>query len=127
MQLVKQYEAYIACLNEHNLENLNDYVANNVIYNGSAIGLEGYRDMLAGNYRDIPDLRFNTDLVVADVDTIASRLRFDCRPVAEFLGLPINGRRVIFHENVFYRYVDGRIKEVWSIIDVKAIANQIGQ
>ncbi len=126
MQLVKQYEAYIACLNEHNLDRLDDYVDKNVIYNGAAIGLEGYRQMLVGNYKDIPDLRFNIDLVVEDGDTIASRLKFDCRPVGEFLGLPVNGRRVIFHENVFYRFFDGRIKEVWSIIDVKAIANQIG-
>lgn len=127
MHLVKQYEAYIACLNEHNLERLNDYVDDNVIYNEAAIGLEVYREMLVGNYRDIPDLRFDVAFIVADVDTVASRLKFDCRPVGQFLGLPVNGRRVIFHENVFYRFSDGRIKEVWSIIDVKAIANQIRQ
>ena len=31
-------------------------------YKGSKIGLNGYREMLAGNYRDIPDLRFVVDL-----------------------------------------------------------------
>ena len=121
----ERYEAYIACLNAHQLDRLVEYVHENVIYNGSAIGLTGYRQMLAGNYRDIPGLQFHIELLVADSSTVASRLKFDCRPVGEFLGYAINGRHVIFYENVFYRFVDDQITEVWSVIDVKAIEKQI--
>ena len=121
----KRYEAYIACLNAHHLDRLGDFVHENVTYNGSAIGLNGYRQMLAGNYRDIPGLQFHIELLVADSSTVASRLKFDCRPVGEFLGYAINGRRVIFYENVFYRFVNDQISEVWSLIDVKAIEKQI--
>ena len=38
-----------------------------------------------------------------------------------FLGLPVNGRRVSFFENVFYGFRDGRIEDVRSIIDKVAI------
>lgn len=125
MNVKKQYEAYIACLNDRNLEKLGDFVDDQVVYNGSPIGLNGYYNMLAGNYLDIPDLRFSIDLVVADADIIGTRLIFDCHPVGEFLGYKINGRRVLFYENVFYRFSGQRIVEVWSVIDAKAIEKQL--
>lgn len=37
----------------------------------------------------------------------------------------MNGTRVQFAENVFYRYAEGRIREVFSVIDKAAIAAQI--
>ena len=56
---------------------------------------------------------------------MAARLLFDCTPVGGFLGLPVNGRRVSFAENVFYGFADGRIEEVWSVIDRAAIEAQL--
>ncbi|WP_408642408.1 ester cyclase [Sinorhizobium chiapasense] len=41
-------------------------------------------------------------------------------------GLPVNGRKVRFAENVFYELVEGRIERVWSIIDKGAIETQLG-
>ncbi|MDE3175937.1 MAG: ester cyclase, partial [Pseudomonadota bacterium] len=51
--------------------------------------------------------------------------RFDCAPRAVFLGLPVNGRRVLFAENVFYRFNGDRIAEVWSVVDKAAIEAQL--
>ena len=42
-----------------------------------------------------------------------------------FLGLPINGKRVVFAENVFYQFRSERIAEVWSVIDKAAIEAQL--
>ncbi|TIR46278.1 MAG: ester cyclase, partial [Mesorhizobium sp.] len=39
--------------------------------------------------------------------------------------LAVNGRRVTFAENVFYEIQDGRIREVWSVIDKAAIQAQL--
>jgi predicted ester cyclase len=41
------------------------------------------------------------------------------------LGLPVNGRRVQFAENVFCKLVGGRIDHVWSIIEKAAIEAQL--
>ena len=125
MDLAKTYQAYIACLNTRNLDRLGEYVEKSAVHNGRKIGLTGYREMLKGNYRDIPDLRFHIELLLTDSSTVASRLRFDCRPRAEFLGLQIDGRHVIFHENVFYRFAEGKIQEVWSLIDKDEIEKQL--
>jgi len=37
----------------------------------------------------------------------------------------VNGRRVVFTENVFYRFRDERIAEVLSVIDKAAIEAQL--
>lgn len=123
--LATRYHGYIACLNGQDWQNLGDFVHEDVHYNGKRIGLSGYRIMLEGDFRAIPDLRFNIDFLTADPPRIASRLLFDCTPIGELFGLPVNGRKVAFTENVFYEFQDGRIRNVWSIIDKAAIAAQL--
>jgi len=115
--LARIYRDYIACLNRQDWAELERFVDDAVVYNDRPLGLAGYRSKLQGDFRDIPDLRFNVELLVVDGSTVASRLRFDCTPTGEFLGLPVNGRRVSFAENVFYAFRDGRIAQVWSVID----------
>ena len=94
-------------------------------YNAKMVGLEGYRAMLERDFREIPDLRFHIQLLIADPPTVASRLNFNVTPRGEFFGLPINGRQVAFSENVFYTFVDGKIAQVWSVIDKAAIEQQL--
>jgi predicted ester cyclase len=81
--------------------------------------------MLERDVDEIPDLRFNIELLIADPPFIASRLAFDCSPKGKFLGLDVNGRRVRFAENVFYEFRDGKIAQVWSAIDKATIERQI--
>ena len=49
----------------------------------------------------------------------------DLGTLASSLGLPVDGRRVSFGENVFYEIRDGKIAQVWSIIDRDAIRAQL--
>ncbi len=94
-------------------------------YNGEPIGLSGYRKMLERDFREIPDLYFNIQLLISDPPYIASRLRFDCTPTGKFLGLDVNGRRICFSENVFYEFREEKIGKVWSVIDKAAIEAQL--
>lgn len=119
------YQAYIACLNQQDWPNLGQFVDENVIRNGERLGLSGYHQMLETDFREIPDLHFNIQLLIADPPYIASRLAFDCSPKGKFLGLDINGKRVSFSENVFYEFRAGKIVQVWSVIDKAAIEAQL--
>lgn len=118
------YRGYLDCLNRQDWSALGRFVDPEVRYNGERIGLDGYRAMLERDFEAIPDLRFEADLMIADPPHVASRLLFDCAPVGALFGIPVNGRRVRFSENVFYRLRDGRIVEVRSVIDKAAIAEQ---
>jgi len=119
------YRAYIACLNQQDWPKLGQFVDENVARNGQRLGLSGYRRMLETDFHEIPDLRFNIQLLIADPPYVASRLAFDCTPKGKFLGLDVKGKRVSFTENVFYEFRDAKIAEVWSVIDKTAIEAQI--
>jgi predicted ester cyclase len=119
------YRDYIACLNKQDWLTLEQFVQNEVCYNGERIGLLGYREMLERDFREIPDLYFDIQLLVSDPPYVASRLKFDCTPKGTFLGLHINGKRVSFTENVFYEFRREKIWQVWSVIDKAAIEAQL--
>ncbi len=119
------YRDYIACLNRQDWPKLGQFVHEEVHYNGERIGLSGYREMLEGDFRAIPDLYFNIHLLISEPPRVASRLGFDCTPKGILFGLQVNGKRISFTENVFYEFRDERIEKVWSIIDKAAIASQL--
>lgn len=119
------YRAYIDCLNRQDWPDLGQFVDDGAVHNGRWLGLAGYRAMLERDFDDIPDLQFNIQKLISEPPYIASRLAFDCRPRGIFLGLPVNGKRVSFTENVIYAFRDAKIVEVWSIIDKAAIEAQL--
>ncbi len=117
--------AYIACLNAQDWPALDRFVDDEVRYNDRRLGISGYRAMLERDFREIPDLHFDVQLLVAEPPHLASRLRFDCTPRGRFLGVQVDGRRVSFAENVFYAFRGSRIEQVWSVIDKAAIEAQL--
>jgi predicted ester cyclase len=119
------YRNYIDCLNKQDWPNLGQFVQEQVQHNGERIGLSGYREMLEGDFRAIPDLYFDIRLLVSEPPIVASRLYFDCTPKGILFGLPVNGKKVSFTENVFYEFGDERIEKVWSVIDKAAIESQL--
>jgi predicted ester cyclase len=123
--LQKQYRGYIDCLNKQDWSRLGHYVADGVQRNGEVLGLAGYREMLEGDFASIPDLSFKIDFIVSEPPYVAARLLFDCTPKGDLFGLPVNGKRVSFAENVFYRFADEKIETVWSVIDQAAIGAQL--
>jgi predicted ester cyclase len=119
------YRAYIDCLNRRDWEQLGQYVDDEVEHNGRPLHLSGYRDMLVKDFEDIPDLRFNVQLLACSPPLVAARLAFKCSPKGKFLGLNVNGRVVSFAENVFYEFKLSKIASVWSVIDKAAIEAQL--
>ncbi|MBB3133243.1 putative ester cyclase [Rhizobium pisi] len=123
--LSQLYRDYIACLNGQDWSSLGRFVDDGVIHNGRRVGLSGYIEMLERDFDEIPDLYFDVMMLISDPPYVACRLGFDCRPMGKFLGLDVNGRGVFFTENVIYEFREGKIVEVWSVIDKAAIEAQL--
>ena len=119
------YRGYIACLNSQNWPELTRFVHDEVHYNGTFVGLEGYRQMLEADFRAIPDLQFTIGLLIAEPPHVAAQLLFDCTPTGELFGFAVNGKRVAFTENVFYEFGDGKIRNVRSVINKAAVGDQL--
>lgn len=124
-QLEKLYCDYIACLNSRDLSGLGRYVDASATHNDRPIGLSGYRAMLEQDFANIPDLKFDIELLVVNPPYVASRLRFHCTPRAMFMNLDVRGVKVSFAENVFYEFGGEKIARVWSVIDKAAIEAQL--
>lgn len=123
--LTSIYRDYIACLNQQDWPKLANFVHEDAHHNSRQIGLTGYREMLERDFQEIPDLYFDIQLLICEPPRIASRLKFNCTPKGNFLGLGVNGRKVSFSENVFYEFQNMKIWQVWSIIDKAAIEAQL--
>ncbi|RMN27796.1 hypothetical protein ALQ62_05005 [Pseudomonas coronafaciens pv. zizaniae] len=54
-----------------------------------------------------------------------ARLVFNCPPKGRFMGLDAEGRHISFSENVFYTFCDGKIIDVWSVIDKAAVEREL--
>ncbi|NTJ45085.1 SnoaL-like domain-containing protein [Agrobacterium larrymoorei] len=119
------YLAYLDCLNRQAWHELGNFVDDEVKHNGRPFGLEGYRDMLVKDFQDIPDLSFHAEVLVCEPSKIAARLKFDCSPVGVFMALPVNGKRLVFHEHAFYEFKGKKISRVWSVIDKADIERQL--
>jgi predicted ester cyclase len=126
-QLQRVYRDYIGTLNARRFEDLDRFVHDELTYNGEEWTRERYVSLLVNDVRNIPDLHYTIQLLVAGPDHIGCRLWFDCTPHHEFLGIDAGGRRVAFAEHVFYRFRENRIEAVWSLIDTDGIRRQLSE
>ncbi len=120
-----RYRRYIGYLNDRRTDELAEFVHEELTYNGQSMTRLDYQNLIAGDIAAIPDLYFDVQLLVIDGDQIACRLKFDCTPKREFLGQQPNGKSASFSEHVFYRFRDGKIHEVWSLLDRLAVKEQL--
>jgi predicted ester cyclase len=125
--LTDVYRRYLDCLNARRWDDLGEFVAEEVSHNDRPLGLSGYRAMLEGDVRTIPDLRFVPDRVVVESDALACRLVFRCTPQRPFLGFEPTGAPITFAEHAFYTFRDHRIVEVSSLLDTRAVAAQLSR
>ena len=125
--LADVYRRYLDCLNARRWDDLGEFVAEEVSHNDRPLGLSGYRAMLEGDVRTIPDLRFVPDRVVVEGDAVACRLVFRCTPQRPFVGFEPTGAPITFAEHAFYTFRDHRIVEVSSLLDTRAVAAQLSR
>jgi predicted ester cyclase len=127
LALEERYRAYLACLNERRFGDLPGFVRDPVTHNGRRLSVGQFQELLRRDTTEIPDLFFAVERLVVQGNDVACRIRFDCTPAVDFRGTPSAGRAVSFVEHVFYRYEDGRIAEIWSVIDIEGIREQLSR
>jgi predicted ester cyclase len=125
VDLADRYRGYLTCLNERRFHDLPEFVHEPVVHNDRTLRIAEFQDLLRRDAAEIPDLNYEIERLVVQGEQVACRIRFDCTPTASFRGIPPAGRPISFVEHVFYRYEDGRIAQIWSLIDMEAIREQL--
>jgi len=113
-ELAALYRRYNACCNEHRFEDLGEFVAPDVVINGTDRGLDAYAEGLATVVRAFPDYRWELRHLVVDAPWIAAHLADTGTHRGPFFGVGATGRSVSTPEFAIYRVDAGRIAEVWG-------------
>jgi predicted ester cyclase len=113
-ELAAFYRRYNACCNEHRLEDLAEFVAQDVAIDGTERGLDGYAAELRAVIRAFPDYRWELRRLVIDAPWIAAHVTDTGTHRHAFHGIEATGRAVALPEFAFYRVDAGRIAEVWG-------------
>lgn len=136
------YREYVAAINVQ--ADLSPFVHSTVTHNGIIMSCAQYMEMIKVSFDAAPDLVFKIDQLLTsttsshkkdgqtegqNVDEIVSaRICFDTTPISTFVGCePLAGKKkkVSFAEHVWYRFHDGKVMEVWSLIDTEAVRKQL--
>jgi steroid delta-isomerase-like uncharacterized protein len=76
--------------------------------------------------RAFPDLHVAVEDVIAEGDKLVFRNTVTGTHLGEYRGLPPTGRSVTYNEIFIFRFTDGRIAEIWGVVDVLAQMRQLG-
>ena len=109
------YRRYNACCNEHRFEDLREFVAQDVVINGTDRGLDAYAEGLRSVVRAFPDYRWELRHLVVDASWIAAHVADTGTHGATFHGVEATGRSVGTPEFAFYPVDGGWIAEVWGM------------
>jgi predicted ester cyclase len=120
------YRRYLSLLNDRELDELSTLFHDQVTLNGRPITRDDV--MAAMRYTTteaVPDLAWAAQDVVVEGDRLAARLIDTGTPVKEWLGVRPTGGSFEVDEAAFYRIRDGRIEEMWFVVDTQAAQRQL--
>jgi steroid delta-isomerase-like uncharacterized protein len=116
--------------NRHDPAKAADFVTDDVIWHGGALGTITGSNNLVGLLQAfigaLPDLYAAEQDAVAENDLVVVRLVVTATVKDSLLGAPADGKPVRWDAVDIYRVTDGRISEEWAADDVAAIMIQIG-
>ncbi len=76
---------------------------------------------------DTADVRLDVGHVIGEGDLVASHWRMEWTQLGSFMGMvPADGKRLSLEGHDFFRFVDGRIADIWHVEDVMSVMGQLG-
>lgn len=88
-------------------------------------GVQALKQVWVTLLRAFPDIQVTTEDVVAEGDKVVYRNTVTGTHRGEYRGMPPTGRSVTYGEIFIIRFADGRIAEIWGVVDVFAQLQQL--
>jgi steroid delta-isomerase-like uncharacterized protein len=109
---------------------IDEVVAPDVVFHQpvpiEATGAQALKDVWAMLLRTYPDIHLTVEDLIADGDKVVGRTTVTGTDRGEFMGLAPTGKSVTYNEIFIFRFVDGRIAEIWGVVDVFSQMRQLG-
>jgi len=90
-------------------------------------GLYYLKDLAQSLFDAFPDVHFVVEELIQLGDRLAVRATLEGTPEGEFAGISATGKRMKVYDFVMYRISDGKITEVWSLVDMQGLRDQLGE
>jgi steroid delta-isomerase-like uncharacterized protein len=109
---------------------IDDIVAPDVSFHApvptGATGAAALKQVMAILHRAFPDLRVTVEDLIEEGDKVVGRNSVTGTHRGEYMGLPPTGRPVSYNEIFIFRFVQGRVAEIWGVVDVLSQLKQLG-
>lgn len=90
-----------------------------------ATDLDDLEEIVTGWRSAFDDFRFEIHEIVSQRDAVASRMTLRGKHTGPFRGLDPTGREIAVHHAFFFRFADGKVVEVWEILDQEQLNRQL--
>lgn len=91
-----------------------------------ATGAQALKQVWAALLRAFPDIHVTVEDLIAEGDRVVARNTVTGTHRGEHMGRPPTGRSVRYDEMFMARFADGRIAEIWGVVDVLSQMRQLG-
>ncbi len=115
----------------HNPEALAQYFSPNARVhsmtpgNVAGTGLNYLKARARSLFSAFPDVTFVIEDVIQQGDRVAARVTLEGTHRGEFAGIPATGKRMKVYDFAMYRIAGGKITDVWSLVDIQAMRDQL--
>lgn len=91
-----------------------------------ATGTQALKQVWPVLLRAFPDLQVTVEDLIEEGDKLVSRNTVTGTHQGEYMGLPPTGKSITYNEVFICRFVNGRITEIWGVVDVFSQMKQLG-
>jgi predicted ester cyclase len=91
-----------------------------------AAGTQALKQIWPVLLRAFPDLQVTVEDLIEEGDKLVYRNTVTGTHLGEYMGLPPTGRSITYDEIFICRFANGRIAEVWGVVDVFSQMKQLG-
>lgn len=116
---------YDEALNRRDLSVADDVIAEDLVFNGRAIGREGLKQAAIRVRSIFPDASVTIEDVVAEGDRVVTRWTARATHQGEFQGIPATGKPITMRGIHVDRVANGMIAERWEEVDLFGVLQQI--
>lgn len=89
-------------------------------------GADALKRVWTGLFAAYPDIHVEMEDLIAAGDKVIARNTVTGTNTGSFAGRPPTGKHVTYNEIFIIRFADGRMAEIWGVVDLYAQMNQLG-
>jgi steroid delta-isomerase-like uncharacterized protein len=114
--------------NKQNIAAFDEYFSTDLIVHSpdGDQNYEQYKGLCQAYFSAFPDLHITTDEIVAEADKVTKIWTANSTHKGELMGIPATGKRIKVKGIEVFRIVDGKIAEIWAVMDNLGMMQQLG-